>query len=121
VSRRSSDGSGNPEVLKKWAEHYNVSFFTPGEADLDTLKSEYSLEDDAWGGAMAWWFAIAGELHVRGAPIPDEWQYHPGVQPVDFDDHRAPVVAAPTTETLMRFMEDVEDDVKRLKREGKDY
>jgi hypothetical protein len=30
-------------------------------------------------------------------------------------------VASATTETLMRFMEDIEDDVKRLKAEGKDY
>jgi hypothetical protein len=40
---------------------------------------------------------------------------------VDLDDHHAVIVASATTETLMRFMEDIEDDVKRLKREGRDY
>jgi hypothetical protein len=73
------------------------------------------------GSAMGWWFAIASELYTRDAPIPDEWNYAPGSSPVDSDDHNAVIVAAATTETLMRFIEDIEDDVKRLKREGKDY
>jgi hypothetical protein len=120
LTEQARSGSGNAEVLWQRAKRYNAQLFTPGQAGLDDLKFEYPLEDD-WGGAMAWWFAIAGELHVRGAPIPEEWQYRPGIQPVDPDDRRAPVVAAATTETLMRFTEDVEDDVKRLKREGKGY
>ena len=70
---------------------------------------------------MHWWFAIAGELYTRGEPIPDEWRYKPGIHPVDPDDHNAPLVAGARTEVLMRFMEDIEDDAKRLKAEGKDY
>jgi hypothetical protein len=70
---------------------------------------------------MGWWFGIAGELHTRGAPIPEEWKYKPGLHPVDPDDDNAPLVAGAPTEVLMRFMEDIEDDAKRLKAEGKDY
>ena len=57
--------------------------------------------------------------HVRGHPLPEEWEYRPGMQPVDHDDDNAPLVASATTEALMCFMEDIEDDVKRLKAEGK--
>jgi hypothetical protein len=64
---------------------------------------------------------VAGELYTRGEPIPGEWRYKPGIHPVDPDDHKAPIVARATTEVLMRFMEDIKDDAKRLKADGKDY
>jgi hypothetical protein len=115
------DGDGAAKVLVEWAKLYNACYYEPGEATLADLQFEYSMEDDDWGTAMGWWFTIAGELHTRGARIPDEWQYRPGIQPADPDDRNAVIVASATTETLMRFMEDVEDDVKRLKREGRDY
>jgi hypothetical protein len=70
---------------------------------------------------MGWWYTVAGELYARGAPIPEEWQYKLGLRSVDPDDHNAPLAAGASTEVLMRFMEDVEDDAKRLKAEGKDY
>jgi hypothetical protein len=114
------DGDGNAEVLVEWAKFYNACYYEPGEATLADLQFEYSLEDDDWGSAMGWRFTIAGELYARGARIPEEWQYRPGISPVDPDDHHAVIVAAATTETFMRFMEDIEDDVKRLKREGRD-
>ena len=114
------DGSGTLQVLEKWSKRYNVSLFAPGSVTLEDLKFEYSLEDDEWGACMGWWFSIAGELHTRGAPIP-EWKYKPGLHPVDPDDDNAPLVAGAPTEVLMRFMEDIEDDAKRLKAEGKDY
>jgi hypothetical protein len=115
------DGDGNAEVLAEWAKFYNIGYYDPGETTLADLQFDYSMEDDDWGSAMAWWFAIAGELYTRGARIPDEWQYKPGIHPADPDDHHAVISASATTETLMRFMEDIEDDVKRLKREGRDY
>ena len=67
---------------------------------------------------MGWWFTVAGELYTRGAPIPEEWRYKPGLHPVDPDDHNAPLVAGAPTDVLMRFIEDVEDDAKRLKAES---
>lgn len=115
------DGSGNAEVLKQWAEHYNAGFHAPGSVTLKDLQFEYSMEDDGWGSCMRWWFTIAGELYARGAPIPKEWQYKPGLHPIDRDDHNTPLVAGAPTEVLMRFMDDIEDDAKRLKAEGKDY
>jgi hypothetical protein len=115
------DGSGNAEVLKQWSGHYNSAFFEPGSVTLKDLQFEYSLEDDEWGACMGWWYTVAGELYARGAPIPEEWQYKPGLEPIDSDDHNAPLAAGASTEVLMRFMEDVEDDAKRLKAEGKDY
>ena len=121
LTEHARDGSGNAEVLKAWAEHYGVAFYEPGSVTLKDLQFEYSLEDDEWGACMGWWYAIAGELYTRGAPIPEEWRYKPGLHPVDPDDHKAPLVAGATTEVLMRFMEDIEDDAKRLRAEGKDY
>jgi hypothetical protein len=115
------DGDGDAKVLLEWAKSYNACYYDPGEATLGDLQLEYSLEDDEWGSAMGWWFRIAGELYARDARIPDDCQYKPGIHPVDPDDRNAVIVASATTETLMRFMEDIEDDVKRLKREGKDH
>jgi hypothetical protein len=94
--------------------------YEPGEADLNVLQDLYFLEDDDRGDAMSGWFTIAGELHARGTAIPEEWQYRPGLSPVDFEDHKAPLIASATTATLMRFVEDIEDDVKRFKAEGRD-
>jgi hypothetical protein len=121
LTEHARDGSGNAEVLKAWAEHYGVAFYEPGSVTLESLQFEYSLEDDEWGACMGWWFAIAGELYNRGAPIPEDWRYQPGLHPVDPDDRNAPLVAGTTTDVLMRFMEDIEDDAKRLRAEGKDY
>jgi hypothetical protein len=115
------DGSGTLEVLEKWSNRYNVSLFAPGSVTLEDLQFDYSLEDDEWSACMGWWFGIAGELHTRGAPIPEDWQYKPGLHPVDPDDRNSPLIAGARTEVLMRFMEDIEDDAKRLKAEGKDY
>jgi hypothetical protein len=115
------DGSGNVEVLKAWAEHYGVAFYEPGSVTLEDLQFEYSPEDDEWGACIGWWFTIAGELHTRGTPIPAEWKYEPGLHPVNPDDCNAPLVAGATTDVLMRFMEDIEDDARRLRAEGKDY
>jgi hypothetical protein len=121
LTEHARDGSGDAEVLKQWSERYNSSLFEPGSVTLKDLQFEYSLEDDEWSACMGWWFGIAGELHTRGAPIPEDWQYKPGLHPVDPDDHNSPLVAGAPTEVLMRFMEDIEDDAKRLKLEGKDY
>jgi hypothetical protein len=121
LTEHARDGSGDAKVLKQWSERYNSSLFEPGSVTLKDLQFEYSLEDDEWSACMGWWFTIAGELYARGAPIPEEWQYKPGIHPVDPDDHNAPLVAGAQTEVLMRFMEDIEDDIKRLKAEGKDY
>jgi hypothetical protein len=115
------NGQGSKEILKQWSELYNCSFFEPGSVTLSDLLFEYSLEDDEWSACMGWWFGIAGELYARGAPIPEEWRYEPGLHPVDPDDDNAPLVAGAPTDILMRFMEDIEDDAKRLKAEGKDY
>jgi hypothetical protein len=121
LTEHARDGSANTEVLKQWAEHYNAGFHEPGSTTLEGLQFEYSLEHDEWSACIGWWFTIAGELYARGAPIPEEWQYKPGTHPVDPDDHNAPLVAGAPTEVLMRFMEDIGDDAKRLKAEGKDY
>jgi hypothetical protein len=121
LTEHARDGSGNAEVLKQWGEHYNAGFHQPGSTTLEDLQFEYSMEDDDWGGCMSWWFTIAGELYNRGAPIPEYWRYQPGLHPVDPDDRNAPLVAGATTDVLMRFMEDIEDDAKRLRAEGKDY
>ena len=115
------DGSGNGDVLDSWARYYNVQICEPGQTTLDDLQYEYSLEDDEWGACMGWWFAIAGELYVRGELLPEEWRYKPGIHPVDPDDRNAVIIAAASTEVLMRFVEDIEDDAKRLKADGKDY
>jgi hypothetical protein len=112
---------GNAAVLVEWAKFYSACYYEPGEATLADLQFEYSMEDDNWSMAMGWWFTIADELYTRGARIPEEWQYRPGTSPVDPDDYPAVIVASATTQTLMRFMEDIEDDVRRLKREGRDY
>jgi hypothetical protein len=108
------------DVLATWAEHYNAQVYDPGSVTLEDLQFEYSMEDDDWGSCMSWWFTIAGELHTRGAPIPAEWKYQPGLHPVDPDDHKAPIIAGATSEVLLRFMEDIEDDAKRLRAQGKD-
>jgi hypothetical protein len=121
LTEHARDGSGDAEVLKQWSERYNSSLFEPCSVTLEDLQFEYSLEDDEWRSCMSWWFTIAGELYARGAPVPEEWQYNPGIHPVDPDDHNAPLVAGAPTEVLMRFMEDIEDDAKRLRAEGKDY
>lgn len=122
LTEHARDGSGNPEALEQSAEHYNACFQAPASVTLKHLQFEYSLEDDEWGACMGWWFTIAGELYTRGAPIPEDWEYAPGASPVDPDDHHnAPLVAGATTDVLMRFMEDIEDDAKRLKAERKDY
>jgi hypothetical protein len=121
LTEHARDGSGNAEVLKAWAEHYGVAFYEPGSVTLEDLQFEYSMEDDNWGGCMSWWFTLAGELYTRGAPIPEDWRYQPGLHPVDTDDRKAPIVAGATTEVLMRFTEDIKDDAKRLKADGKDY
>ena len=115
------NGNGNAEVLGQWAEHYNGGFHAPGSVTLKDLQFEYSMEDDEWGSCIRWWFTIAGELYARGAPIPEEWQYKPGLHPVDADDYQAPLVTGATTDVLMRFVEDIEDDAKRLKAAGEDY
>jgi hypothetical protein len=115
------DGDGDAKVLIEWAKFYNACYYEPGEVTLGDLQFEYSMEDDDWDAAIGWWFTIAGELYTRGAPIPDEWQFKPGIRPVDADDNNAVIVASATIDTLMRFMEDIEDDVKRLEAEGRDY
>jgi hypothetical protein len=121
LTEHARDGSGNENVLARWAKHYNAQLYEPSSVTLEDLQFEYSLEDDEWGACMGWWFTIAGELYTRNETLPEEWRYKPGIHPVDPDDHNAPLVACATTEALMRFMEDIEDDVKRLKAEGKDY
>ena len=115
------DGSGDGEVLDSWARCYHAQICEPGQTTLEDLQFEYSMEDDEWGVCMGWWFTIAGELDTRGEPIPDEWRYKPGIHRVDPDDCNAVIVAGAPSEVLMRFMEDVEDDAKRLKAEGKDF
>jgi hypothetical protein len=112
--KHACDGDGNAQVLVEWAKFYNACYYEPGEATLADIQFEYSMEDDDWGSAMGWWFTVAGDLYTRGAPIPDEWQYKPGIHPVDPDDRYTAIVASANRETLMRFMEDIEDDVKRL-------
>ena len=115
------DGSGSAEVLKQWADHYNAHFFEPGNVTLQDLEFESSLDDDDWGSVMAWWFAIAGELYTRDEALPEEWQYKPGLHPVDPDDAQAPLVAGAPAEVLFEFMKTIEADATRLKAEGKDY
>jgi hypothetical protein len=121
LTQHARNGSGNAEVLEQWAKHYSAGFHAPASVTLEDLQFEYSLEGDDWGSCMSWRFAIAGELYARGAPIPEEWQYRPGLHPVDLDDHKAPIVAGAPTDVLMHFVEDIEDNVKQLKAEGKDY
>jgi hypothetical protein len=121
LTEHARKGSGNAEVLKAWAERYNAVVYEPGCVILEDLQFEYSMEDDDWGTCMSWWFTIAGELYSRGAPIPEDWRYQPGLHPVNPDDCNAPLVAGATTDVLMRFMEDIKDDAKRLKADGKDY
>jgi len=115
------DGSGNKDVLAKWAEHYHAHVYEPGDVTLDDLQSQYSLEDDDWGSCMGWWFGIACELYTRGEALPEEWKYRPGIHPVDPDDQNAPLIAAASTAVLCEFIKTIEADATRLKAEGRDY
>jgi hypothetical protein len=121
LTEHARNGSGNKTVLETWAKYYNAQAFEPGSVTREDLELEYSLEDDEWGTCMSWWFTIAGELYTRGETLPEEWKYKPGIHPVDPDDHKAPLIAAATTPTLLGFVEVIEADAKRLKAEGKDY
>jgi hypothetical protein len=115
------DGSGDKDVLAKWAKHYNAQLYEPSSVTLEDLQFEYSLEDDEWGACMGWWFTIAGELYTRNETLPAEWKYKPGIRPIDPDDHNAPLIAGSPTEVLFEFMKTIEADAKRLKEAGRDY
>ena len=36
-------------------------------------------EGDKWGSAMAAWFGCADALYAAGEPVPDTWEYQPGL------------------------------------------
>jgi hypothetical protein len=119
--KHARDGSGAKEVLEAWSKFYNAPVFEPCSVTLEDLQFEYSLEDDDWASCMGWWFTIAGELYTRNETLPEEWQYKPGIHPVDPDDHNAPLIAGVPTAVLFEFMKSIEANAKRLKAEGKDY
>lgn len=113
------DGEGSDyDTLSRWADYYyGWKVYKPGETTLEDIQDEYSVQDDDLPTALEWWFKIAGELHDRGAPIPEDWKYDPGAlgKGVSPDDYDAIMLAAATTEVLMKFMETVKADCERLK------
>jgi hypothetical protein len=121
LTEHARDGDGHAKVLMDWAKYYNASYYDPGEVTLDDFQSQYSLEDDDWGTCMEGWFGIAGELYTRYETLPEEWQYKPGLHPVDPDDHHAPMFASAPTAVLFEFMKTIETDAARIKAEGRDY
>lgn len=47
---------------------------------IKSFKNELRLvTSDVWGSPMEAWFECAGHLFKRDAPIPNEWQYNPGI------------------------------------------
>lgn len=45
-----------------------------------------SHDGDAWGTCMLAFFGLADYMHSKGYPIPDSWQYRPGLS-MDPDDY----------------------------------
>lgn len=55
---------------------------------INEFKKEYRLTcTDTWGHAMDIWFDIASHLWQRKLPIPTQWQYRPGIDPVETDSY----------------------------------
>jgi hypothetical protein len=55
-----------------------------------TTIQEFKVElrtmgDDPWGVAMLAFFECAGQLHSRKVAIPEDWEYTPGLCPIDKD------------------------------------
>lgn len=45
---------------------------------LKKFKEEFRMmSTDTWADALDAWFEIAGQLHLRGAFLPNEWDYKP--------------------------------------------
>lgn len=83
---------GNHVDARPIIEHGEIHPMQPmqhGFYSLKGWKSEYRLQadrGDAWGSAMIAFFTLANELYMRGADIPSEWGYSPGM----VDDPREP-------------------------------
>ena len=48
--------------------------------EYDDIKAEFRLSNDGdgFGNCMGWMFPIAIELDLRGAGVPEAWQYRAG-------------------------------------------
>ncbi len=111
-------GEGDAEILKTWGKFYNFQVYEPGEVTLKHLRDEYALVFEGPDDAREWWFKVAGELYARGETLPDEWEYRPGLHPVDPDDIEAPFVAAASTGTLWKFARELADECQTYRDTG---
>jgi len=92
--------------------------------DTRELKAEFRLHSDGdpWGTTMAFWFAVAGEMYVRGIPIPDAWRYRPSpLGAKDPDAFETEICEQAGDETLAAFGALLNRYAGFLKRAGKDY
>lgn len=88
------------------------------------LMQEYRLtcDGDTWGNTMAWWFAVAGEMHERGLDIPADWQYRPSPLGGKNDDaYETPICEEASDDALILFGRAMNRYATILKAAGKDY
>ena len=45
---------------------------------IEEVKQSWD-SGDKWGSVMAWLFAIADEMYMRGSGPPDAWDFWPGL------------------------------------------
>lgn len=108
---------GSADVLKTWAEHYNVPWYEPGESTLESLRFEHSMLEDT----TSQMFNVCGELYERtfknredaisAQVLLDCYEYKPGVNPCDPDG--GPIVfalAAASDSDVLAFAVEIADE-----------
>lgn len=89
------------------------------------LRAEFGLlfdPGDPWGSTMGWRFDIAAELYLRGAEVPEGWEYRPSPGMTEREDtYEAEIAAQCDTESLVRFGNVLQRYDRLLRRAGMDY
>ncbi len=91
--------------------------------NLKDFKAEFRLTcTDVWGNALDCWFEAAGHLYKRGIPIPDNWEYRPGMgDPTELDNYFYDLFVKSTDEQLQDIGNFLFRYCQLLKHHKKDY
>lgn len=88
---------------------------------LQEFKDELNMEHDCWGHTMGFFFAVAGEMHERNLPVPEEWKYRSGISAIDYAVYESQTTVK-ASDTALRQMGDYLFKLSGyIKKIGKDY
>lgn len=91
---------------------------------LRDTYDEIADSGDPWGSCMSFWFILAAELYLRGADVPERWEYHPSVLMTgheDSDDYVTDIISEISDESLVHFGNILQRYAHLLERAGHSY